>query len=188
VWSLASPSDFDWTITRNIKTAEELDAEFNPAPEAATTLDEKSEDKDVPVVLRSVAPSISSQESYTQTEEFQGLVKAFRFAAIAATSLVVCFIIVSFLLSLLNLARTPALVLQLGHLRRQRLVCLGLHWNVRIRLASADKSAWIFAGCIAVVIYPVYESWEGISHVFSGMIKDVFGRRPTKASPSEEEL
>lgn len=183
-----SPSDFDWTITRNIKTAEELDAEFNPTPGAATTLDEKTEDKDVPVVMRSVAPSISSQESYTQTEEFQGLVKAFRFAAIAATSLVICFIIVSLHTMSLTPACAPSPLLQLGHLRRQRLVRMGVHRNVRCPVASADSSAWIFAGCIAVVIYPVYESWQGITSVLSGMVKDVFGRRPTKTSPSEEEL
>lgn len=100
MWSLVSPADFDWRITRNIKTADELDAESKISAAVSSTEDspdvEKSEkEATVDEVVASDAQSVASVVSYTQTSEFAGLVKAFRFASYSALSLLVCLLIVS---------------------------------------------------------------------------------------------
>lgn len=99
-WSYIRPANFDWDITRSINNKEDFTLTENNEPSTEPPADDNEKEK------------LDCCDMMKENKELQ---KAFRFAAIAALSLVVILIFVSPHLSFLSVSVSKADVNQKGH-------------------------------------------------------------------------
>lgn len=99
-WSYIRPANFDWDITRSINNKEDFTLTENNEPSTEPPADDNENEK------------LDCCDMMKENKELQ---KAFRFAAIAALSLVVILIFVSPHLSFLSVSVSKADVNQKGH-------------------------------------------------------------------------
>lgn len=99
-WSYILPANFDWDITRSINNKEDFTLTENNEPSTEPPADDNEKEK------------LDCCDMMKENKELQ---KAFRFAAIAALSLVVILIFVSPHLSFLSVSVSKADVNQKGH-------------------------------------------------------------------------
>ncbi|KAG6854515.1 hypothetical protein C0991_005427 [Blastosporella zonata] len=150
VWSLVSPADFDFEITRAIN-----------APHHHTTSPpnvsiEKADDEDDKKVPSAEVESVSDVGGLTEETDLDPveLNKAFKFAAWSSLALL---IIMIFIIPLpLFFAQTI-----FGVRGLEAWVIIGI--------------IWVFCSCFAVVLYPLWESRQALHMVSRGILKDIFG-------------
>ncbi|KAH6904254.1 urea transporter [Coprinopsis sp. MPI-PUGE-AT-0042] len=151
--SLIWPDNFDWATTRAINVAP-----AHPSEEEKSDTD--SEKKGISDVTARPA-------SVTESQEAEGLAKAFKFASYSSVALFVVLV----------------LAIPLPLFFSQHIYTPGgfTGW-------VAVGIAWIFFSIAAVVIYPVYESRVAVGLIFKGITKDIFSPgsgkyvEPAKAS------
>ncbi|KAL1757356.1 hypothetical protein FB107DRAFT_209319 [Schizophyllum commune] len=157
-WSLISPDDFNFDITRAINqpaAMTEYDTAERPQPERALS-DEKapSDEKGAQTTVKTTEPS---EDESTAEDDLnpEGLKRAFRFAAWASLALLVILV----------------LAIPLPLFFAQTIFGVrGLAAWVGIGIA------WTFLAAGVVVIGPVWESREAMGLIVRGMVKDVFTR------------
>jgi Na+/proline symporter len=165
-WSLISPANFDWEITRAINRK----AEFpNTTIEETTTPDEgtpstESKDKDeknvnTPQVGEAEVNAFSSAMESRRLEEekdMEGLKKAFRFAAISALALTFILIILIPLPLFFSSHGTYPTNTFLAETDKVVYPVQGFTACVVISII------WLFLGGFMVGIYPLWEARKGI--------------------------
>ncbi|GLB43097.1 putative sodium solute symporter (SSF) (TC 2.A.21) family protein [Lyophyllum shimeji] len=155
VWSLWDPADFDFEVTRSINSPHHLRHHPSPA-DSVEKVEEFDEEENKKKKGSLEVQSVDEVVGITEDSDLDPaqLDKAFRFAAWSSLALVVVMILVIPLP--LFFAQTIYGVRGL-----EAWVVLGI--------------IWVFASCIAVVLYPLWESRAALGMVTRGMIKDVFG-------------
>ncbi|KAI5891086.1 Na+/solute symporter [Schizophyllum commune H4-8] len=155
-WSLISPDDFDFEITRAINRPTEYDTAERPQPERALS-DEKTSPSDEKGAQATVKTTEPSDNDSTADDDLnpEGLKRAFRFAAWASLALLVILV----------------LAIPLPLFFAQTIFGVrGLAAWVGIGIA------WTFLAAGVVVIGPVWESREAMGMIMRGMVKDIFTR------------
>ncbi|KAG6915590.1 hypothetical protein DXG01_010826 [Tephrocybe rancida] len=148
-WSLISPADFDFDITRAINAPRHHTSQPKEYIEKA---DEEEDKKVTSAEIQSVSDVIGlTDESDLNPVELN---KAFKFAAWSSLALLVIMILVIPL---------PLFFAQTIYGVR------GLEAWVVIGII------WVFCSCFAVVLYPLWESRQALLMVSRGILKDVFG-------------
>ncbi|KAF8057401.1 urea transporter [Lyophyllum atratum] len=148
-WSLWSPADFDFDVTRAINSPHHI----HRLTQSVENIEEREEEK------KTATPEVQSvNEVVGITDESDldpaELNKAFKFAAWSSVVLLVIMII---------LIPLPLFFAQtiFGVRGLEAWVVIGI--------------IWVFCSCFAVVLYPLWESRQALCMVCRGMIKDVFG-------------
>ncbi|KIY55369.1 urea transporter [Cryptococcus deuterogattii 99/473] len=160
-WSYIRPANFDWDITRSINNKEDFTLTENNEPSAEPPADDDEKerlDNGGEGFQGGVAPTRNTTHSTVEAQptdmmkENEELQKAFRFAAIAALSLVVILIFV-----------IPLPLFFTSHVYPVKgftaWVCISL--------------IWLFFGLGMVGIYPIWEARKGLMKVGKGIVTDV---------------
>lgn len=157
-WSYIHPANFDWDITRSINNKEDFTLTENTAPPLA--YDDEKEKLDGEgegfqggaEPMRNTTHTTVEAQPTDMTKENEELQKAFRFAAIAALSLVVILIFV-----------IPLPLFFTSHVYPVKgftaWVCISL--------------IWLFVGLGMVGVYPAWEAREGLMKVGKGIVRDI---------------
>ncbi|KAI9634422.1 putative urea transporter [Dioszegia hungarica] len=157
-WSLISPADFDWEITRRINAPVHAPSHStvetsleSPSLETPGVEKDKYSSKETTVPTLSSPPNeMESQDA--DEEERVNLQKAFRFAAWAAIGL-------TFVLLIL----IPLPLFFSSHVYPKG----GFTAWVSVSLI------WLFVGLAMVGVYPAYEARHGLLQVFRGIKADI---------------
>ncbi|KAL7413855.1 urea transporter [Mrakia frigida] len=169
-WSLISPEDFDFDITRSLNYVPEstvVDQEaISSAPtgtEGKSPLDEKADP---------ISASIERDGSENQPFErdvpeidFVGLNAAFKFALYWSLGLF-----------------TVLIILIPFPLFGSSVVFGVKAFTFWVVLALV----WAFVAAFIVVLYPLYESRSGLAHIFKGLYLDIFHKGAGKNMPARE--
>ncbi|WVO25148.1 uncharacterized protein IAS62_006537 [Cryptococcus decagattii] len=160
-WSYIRPANFDWDITRSINNKEDFTLTENNEPSAEPPADDSEKEKldnwgegfqgGVAPMRNTTHTTVEAQPT-DMMKENKELQKAFRFAAIAALSLVVILIFV-----------IPLPLFFTSHVYPVEgftaWVCISL--------------IWLFVGLGMVGIYPIWEARKGLMKVGKGIMTDV---------------
>lgn len=145
-WTWFKPHDFDWEITRQMSGGGSAADVQEVRPEVDVDVKEKLDDVEEPSRPSSLI---------IDDIELRGLQKAFRFASLSALALTLILLIIIPLPLFFS-----STVFGLGGFTAW--VVIGM--------------IWIFCGGITVVLYPLWESRDGIAQVVRGIYKDVVDR------------
>lgn len=145
-WSYIHPANFDWDITRSINNKEDFILTENNESSAKPLAYEDEKEKldfageglqDGVEPTRNTTHTTVEAQPTDMAKENEELQKAFRFAAVAALSLIVILIFVSFHLTFLarqylkltytKKGHPSSLIFRITRLPRQGVYCLGLH-------------------------------------------------------------
>lgn len=160
-WSYIRPANFDWDITRSINNKEDFTLTENNEPSAEPPADDDEKEKldnggegfqGGAALMRNTTHTTVEAQPTDMMKENKELQKAFRFAAIAALSLVVILIFV-----------IPLPLFFTSHVYPVEgftaWVCISL--------------IWLFVGLGMVGIYPIWEARKGLMKVGKGIMMDV---------------
>ncbi|KZO98314.1 urea transporter [Calocera viscosa TUFC12733] len=157
VWSLLAPENFDFDITRAINKPVEAGAPSDDGEKEGSIHEKKQaegEHKTVPVDEEHAYESAHKTGITTAAElNLAGLKKAFRFAAYSSLVLTIILVII------IPLALFGSSVIY-GVSGFGAWVVIGF--------------IWAFLAAFIVVLYPLWESREGITMVCKGIVKDMF--------------
>lgn len=163
-WSLISPENFDFDITRAMNCAPVAESVQEEQPE--TPIDYATEKKDLdekaPVSSARVEPVVDGgvQDVHSHSGDipeldYVGLNKALRLATWS-----------SVILSIVLLIAVPMPLFGSGYIWSEKGF---LTWIV-------ITMAWSFAAGIAIIVYPLYESRTALGGVFRGIGRDLTGK------------
>jgi Na+/proline symporter len=161
VWSLISPVDFDWEITRaiNANAGKASAAEQTPDSETSSVAEvvfstPPNEKSDAKVDKETPAEQVEGDVESITDDERRGLTRAFRFAAYVASFLTFALIIAiplpqffaSYIYSKSGFTAWVVIVIM-----------------------------WLFGGLIMVGLYPMWEARASLKHVSHGIMRDIKG-------------